>query len=175
VFNKRTPCIEESVHVLFDETNSLVENNAQDKDFNLGLARKDNGKMLESEPLPKANGKESGQEVDQSGGSSADPDMDRNQPTQPQLSQIDQGTDFRPDPEPGSTSHQERVKSGSMDPFTLRHWKHQSSHPLDQIIPDINSGVQTRSKLRSFALSMLFYLTLSLRMFMNLLQILIVL
>jgi len=28
VFNKRTFCVEESVHVLFDETNSLVENDA---------------------------------------------------------------------------------------------------------------------------------------------------
>ena len=64
VFNKRILCVEESVHVLFDETNSLVENNAQYQDFNLGHARKDNGKMLESEPLPEDNAKESGQEVD---------------------------------------------------------------------------------------------------------------
>jgi len=28
VFNKRTLCVEESVHVLFDESNSLVENDA---------------------------------------------------------------------------------------------------------------------------------------------------
>ena len=40
VFNKRTLCVEESVHVLFDETNSLVEIDAQDDDFELGLARK---------------------------------------------------------------------------------------------------------------------------------------
>jgi len=41
VFNKRTLCVEESVHVLFDESNSLIEDNAQDDDFELGLARKD--------------------------------------------------------------------------------------------------------------------------------------
>jgi len=29
------------VHVLFDESNSLVENNAQDEEFELGLAKKD--------------------------------------------------------------------------------------------------------------------------------------
>ena len=40
VFNKRTLCIEESVHVLFDETNSLVEIDAQDDDFELALLRK---------------------------------------------------------------------------------------------------------------------------------------
>jgi len=39
VFNKRTLCVEESVHVLFDETNSMVENDAQDEEFELGLAR----------------------------------------------------------------------------------------------------------------------------------------
>jgi len=41
VFNKRTLCVEESVHVLFDETNSLIENDAQDEEFELRLARKD--------------------------------------------------------------------------------------------------------------------------------------
>ena len=40
VFNKRTLCVEESVHVLFDESNSLVEIDAQDDDFELGLAKK---------------------------------------------------------------------------------------------------------------------------------------
>ena len=32
MFNKQTLCIEESVHVLFDETNSLVEIDAEDDD-----------------------------------------------------------------------------------------------------------------------------------------------
>jgi len=41
VFNKRTLCVEESVHVLFDESNSLNENDVQDEDFELGLTKKD--------------------------------------------------------------------------------------------------------------------------------------
>ena len=41
MFNKRTLCVEESVHVLFDESNSLIENGVQDEDFELGLAKKD--------------------------------------------------------------------------------------------------------------------------------------
>ena len=41
VFNKRTLCVEESVHVLFDEINSLVENDAHDEEYELGLVRKD--------------------------------------------------------------------------------------------------------------------------------------
>jgi len=40
LFNKRTLCVEESVHVLFDETISLIEIAAQDDDFKLGLAKK---------------------------------------------------------------------------------------------------------------------------------------
>jgi len=39
-FNKRTLCVEESVHMLFDEINSLVEIDANDDDFELGLAKK---------------------------------------------------------------------------------------------------------------------------------------
>ena len=41
VFNKRTLCVKESVHVLFDEFNSLIENDAQEEKFELGLAKKD--------------------------------------------------------------------------------------------------------------------------------------
>jgi len=41
VFNKRTLCVEVSVHVLFDETNSLVESDAQDEEYKLGFARRD--------------------------------------------------------------------------------------------------------------------------------------
>lgn len=38
----------------------------------------------------------------------------------------------------------------SVNPFTPRPWKHQSSHPLDQIMSNIDTGVQTRSKLGNF-------------------------
>ena len=41
VFNKRTLCVEERVHVFFDESNSLNESNAQDEEFELGLVQKE--------------------------------------------------------------------------------------------------------------------------------------
>jgi len=44
---------EESVHVLFDESNSLVENDAQDEDFELGLAKKDLLSTHEKVRIPK--------------------------------------------------------------------------------------------------------------------------
>jgi len=50
------------------------------------------------------------------------------------------------------------VKSGSVDPSTSRPWKQHSSPPLDQIISDINTGVQTKSKRRNFCA---FYVFLS--------------
>ena len=39
MFNKRTLCVEESVHV-FDESNSFSENDVQDEDFEVGLTKK---------------------------------------------------------------------------------------------------------------------------------------
>ena len=51
-------------------------------------------------PLTEVNGKESGQEVDQSRGSLDNPNMDRNPSIQSQTSLTDLGTGFRPDPTP---------------------------------------------------------------------------
>ena len=37
-----------------------------------------------------------------------------------------------------------------MDSPAPRAWKHFKSHPLDQILTDLNFGVQTRSRLKNF-------------------------
>jgi len=55
--------------------------------------------------------------------------------------------------EPGSPNNQ------AEDRRVPRSCKHQKSHPLDQILTDLNSGVQTRSKLKNFCA---FYAFLSL-------------
>ena len=39
VLNKITLCVEESVYVLFDESNTLDENDAQEEELELGLIR----------------------------------------------------------------------------------------------------------------------------------------
>jgi len=41
VFNKRTLGVDESMHVLFDETNYVVKHDTQDEEYELGLVRKD--------------------------------------------------------------------------------------------------------------------------------------
>jgi len=77
VFNKRTLYVEGSVHVLFDETNSLVEIDAQNDDFELGLAKKnllltrEEGKYLEEGSGPGDVFVETGQGLNQTGGSTA--------------------------------------------------------------------------------------------------------
>ena len=85
VFNKRTLCVQESVHVLFDETNSLIEHDAQDEEFELGLMRKDfsltqssmvdNGEAPESEPSLESGNVEGEQGAHQSGGKTAGPNL----------------------------------------------------------------------------------------------------
>ena len=55
--------------------------------------------------------------------------------------------------EPGSPHNQAEDRPIS------RSWKHQKSHPLDQILTDLDSGVQTRSRLKNFCA---FYVFLSL-------------
>jgi len=84
VLNKRTLCVEESVHVLFDESNSLVENDAQDENFEVGLAKKD---FLpthdEGKNHPEGSGtgpvsKKEGQDDKQAGGTAAEPCLEQN-------------------------------------------------------------------------------------------------
>jgi len=91
VFNKQTLCVKEIVHVLFDETNSLIENDARDDEYKLGLMRQDlsliqnsmldKGKSPEGEPSPGANILKGGQGLNQSGGSIVEPDLEQNRPT----------------------------------------------------------------------------------------------
>ena len=99
VSNKQTLCVEDSVHVLLDETNSLFENDAHDEEYELGLVRRDllltqnsmldKGKSLEGDPSPRADTLEGAQGVNQLGGSSVEPNIEQNQPTKPHPFQID--------------------------------------------------------------------------------------
>jgi len=67
--------------VLFDETNSLVKNDAQDEEFELGLARKDmllmhdKGECLEDGSGPGVDLLEGEQGLKQIGGSIAEPSL----------------------------------------------------------------------------------------------------
>ena len=78
-------CVEKSVHMLFDKTNSLNKNDAQDKEFELDLARKDlllmheKGKCSEEGIGPAAGSSKGGQGLNQSGEITAEPCLVQNQ------------------------------------------------------------------------------------------------
>ena len=84
VVKKRTLCVEEGVHVQFDESNSLIENDAHDEDFELGLTKKDclpNYEEGKNHPKGSRSGlvsKEEGQDDKQSGGATAEPCLEQN-------------------------------------------------------------------------------------------------
>jgi len=91
VFNERTLCVEESVHVLFDETNSLIEHDTHEEELELSLVRKDlsltqssmvdNGEAPKGELSPGSDSVECGHGANQSGGSIAKPNLEKNRPT----------------------------------------------------------------------------------------------
>ena len=149
MFNKITLCIEESVHVLFDESNSLSENDAQEEEFELGLVRKEvllqdrQGKNTMEKTTPEGVPQNDRQGENQTGGNTVEPCSGQHQSGS-------SGTGSGTDCEPDSPSVPVRVEHVSVDPLTPRPWKHQRSHPLEQIFSDINTGVQTRSKIKNF-------------------------
>jgi len=77
-----------NVHVLFDETNLLIEHDIQDEEFKNGLVRKDlsltqnfmvdNGKSPKGETSHGSGNMKGGQGVNQSGGSIAESDLGQN-------------------------------------------------------------------------------------------------
>jgi len=131
VFNKRTLCVEQSVHVLFDESNSLIENNAQDEEFELGLAKKD---LLpthkESKNFKEGSGtgpvsKSEKQGSEQTGGTSAEPYLEQKDTNSPETgSRIGTETGPRTVSEPGSPNNQVEYDNVNEDRPTPRTWKH---------------------------------------------------
>jgi len=94
------------VHVLFDETNSLIKNDTQDEEFELGLVRKglllihEKGKSPMNRSGLGAVSSEGGQGLNHSGGSAAEPSLEQNQSNFPR-------TGYRTGPETGSRTGSE--------------------------------------------------------------------
>jgi len=115
------------VHVLFDKFNSLVENDAQDEEYELGLARKDlllmreEGKCPEDGSSPGGDLLEGGQGLNQTGESVAEPSLEQNQPNSPRTSSRTRSeTSFRTVSKPISPSIPTRIESVSADLLTPR-------------------------------------------------------
>jgi len=102
-----------------------------------------------------ANTLDGGQDLNQLGGSIDEPSLEQNRPNYPRTdlrigSRTGTKTGFRIVSKPISLSIPTKVESVSVDPLAPRPWKHQSLHPLENFLSDINTGVQTRSKLKTF-------------------------
>jgi len=88
--SKEILCVEESVHVLFDESSSLVENDAQDEDVELGLAKKslllthEKGKCSEGGSGPEPSSKEEGYGNKQVRGTVVEPCLKQNLKSNPE-------------------------------------------------------------------------------------------
>ena len=109
---------------------------------------------------PGAVSSEGGQGLNQSGGSTAEFSLEQNQSNFPRTGSetgcrigpetgprtgLETGSRIGPEPIPSSSLA--RMENISVNP---RPWKYQSLHPLDQILSDINTGVQTISKLKNY-------------------------
>ncbi|XP_069152712.1 uncharacterized protein [Solanum lycopersicum] len=144
IFNKQTQCIEERIHVVFDENGSLKNDGSNDDDNVL--------EMLKSK-------KTEGAEADADQQLKNDCD-DQNHSLPEEDAEVEQD-----DMVPGTTQNSSQSTSDSpKDDVTLDEeehadlpnqsaaksgWKHSSSHPLDNLISPLNSGIQTRSKIRN--------------------------
>ena len=119
VFNKHTLVIEESVHVVFDETNPLARNKIatheqedEDDSFRLNKeveARIDEEEQSEAQSVPN----------------------DENQESEHEDQLVTQPANTITDP------------SSSVVP---RQFKYRKSHPLDNVIGNVTEGIRTRSK-----------------------------
>ncbi|CAH9079864.1 unnamed protein product [Cuscuta europaea] len=130
VLNKRTQCVEESIHIIFDEALSLKPR--QDDEGDIGILRK---------------GNHSHEHIETSHDQTEESlDNEQNEP--------------RTEEGPGLTTTNPSEEPAGPGPDTLyefvdqpnapRGWKHHRSHPLDNLLTDLNQGVTTRSKLRNF-------------------------
>jgi len=122
MFNKRILCIEESVHVLFNETNSLVEIDAQDDDFELGLIKKDlllpheEGKDFENGSGLEAVSKKGGHGQNQTGRITDKPYSEQNKPSNSETgTRLVSETDSRIVLEPVSPINKAREESVLVD------------------------------------------------------------
>ncbi|XP_074298014.1 uncharacterized protein LOC141628816 [Silene latifolia] len=145
-YNKRTVCFEESVHVIFDETNVINVELQDDDDFQIGFVRDD---------PPELEVKPSSLEGTGAEHSTNSWEMNRTQTCLVVKNHQVQATlnrqlhrlmrQFRL---PNRTESRTVQSTPELETFVPRRWKHQSSHPMDNILTVIHEGVKTRSLLK---------------------------
>ena len=139
VYNKRTMCVEESVHIIFAETNSFHEQ-SYDDDFEIGLTRLEESNHYDEE-LTLA-GKEK----------KLVPDLVNSMldPPKEQATGGDQENLVILKTEEAHINQPPQETQEATRKFDPKPWIHLNSHPLELIICDIEKRTQTRSHLKYF-------------------------
>ncbi|XP_021734165.1 uncharacterized protein LOC110700891 [Chenopodium quinoa] len=142
VYNKRTMCVDESVHIIFDETDYVIDVQDDDDDFEIGLVRRHD---------PDEESTASMKQQDKN------PTAENQTATKTEVPQEEHLEPDNPESENPKPLNQETEDNGAeperlypIKDFTPKRWKHQKSHPMDMIMSDITKGTQTRSQLRNF-------------------------
>ncbi|XP_021728393.1 uncharacterized protein LOC110695472 [Chenopodium quinoa] len=134
VYNKSPMCVEECIHIIFDEVNQFVsvQEQEEDNDFEIGLIRDRD----EEETKKQTKEKQPALEEDhQENGEVPQPDEQVNE------EQAEEAEGTEPEaPQIGVPARE----------FQPRPFKYQGSHPTDLIISDIGKGTQTRSQMRNY-------------------------
>ncbi|XP_074283543.1 uncharacterized protein LOC141608090 [Silene latifolia] len=174
VFNKRTLCIEESVHVIFDE-NNMFDKAEQDDEEDMNepdfrLFRDDPPDLEEEEKEIEGTNDELGNPsneknertetivddtIDSSQKEKLESTVITNEAITPNVdpmviteSTITQGLDSGGT---NSNSFEEGEPSSHDDvPENSKKWRYKGSHPMESILGSLNQGVQTRRKLNNF-------------------------
>ncbi|XP_070014477.1 uncharacterized protein [Nicotiana sylvestris] len=136
VFNKRTLCVEESVHVVFDETNILSERQ-EHEDKAIGLVKE----LTKSPVQVKVASKEGT-------GDGTCPSNQGNLTGGTNQGEIESNPleELVHEPVP---LQQNMGEISSRNQLVVKPHKYQSSHPIENIITDPISGVKTRSQLKN--------------------------
>ncbi|XP_070040320.1 uncharacterized protein [Nicotiana tomentosiformis] len=124
VYNKRTQCVEESIHMICDESHLSCE--------------KDKRVDQDGEPLSFP-----GEVIDMENGK----ENMMNHVKESRKDDTNRSPSFREEPGPTITPTEAEIEL--LMQSKVPNWKHKSSHPLDNIITPLDSGVQTRSRARN--------------------------
>ncbi|XP_070004811.1 uncharacterized protein [Nicotiana sylvestris] len=144
IYNKRTQCVEESVHVIFDESYPSCEKSTKDDQDGEPL-------LVPGEGIDMTNGKADmmSQVKEPSGDNAASSSREPGTSittTEAEERVVDAVHGTPQVPERITQGNQLDIPNSSTNEPQMPNWKHKSSHPLDNIITPLDFGVQTRSK-----------------------------
>ena len=148
VYNKNSMCVEESIHIIFDEANTHMNvQELDDIDFDIGLIRKNDP----DEDFQKHSKEVTHVQMEEQAEQDQVPQEIQEQVTE----ELEDATE-----ETGGTQAETSQGGVPVRDFHPRNSRYEKSHPTNLIISDISKGTQTRSQLRNFSAFQAFLSTL---------------